>query len=45
MKVNLSVTHSFSVLLLILLLFVGCGEEEMTGPEIATVKIMPISFI
>ena len=43
MKLNPSVTHSFSVLLLILLLFVGCGEEmtdeEMTGPEIATVKI------
>ena len=39
MKLNLSVTHSFSVLLLILVLFVGCGEEEMTGSEIATVKI------
>ena len=38
MKLNLSLTHSFSVLLLILLLSVGCGEE-MTGPEIATVKI------
>ena len=38
MKLNPSVTHSFSVLLMILLLFIGCGEE-MTGPEIATVKI------
>ena len=38
MKLNPSVTHSLSVLLLILLLFAGCGEE-MTGPEIATVKI------
>ena len=44
MKLNPSVTHSFSMLLLIVLLFAGCGEEEMTdpemtGPEIATVKI------
>ena len=38
MKLNPSVTHSFSVLLLVLLLLVGCGEA-MTGPEIATIKV------
>ncbi|MDE0016832.1 MAG: hypothetical protein OXU51_11635 [Candidatus Poribacteria bacterium] len=41
MKLNPSITvalHSFSVFLLILLLFAGCAEE-MTGTEIATVKI------
>ena len=41
MKLDTSVTYSLSVLLLILLLSAGCGEdnEETTGPEIATVKI------
>ena len=38
MKLNPSVTHSFSAFLLIVLLFTSCGEE-MTDPEIATVKI------
>ena len=39
MKVNQQVTRTLSILLLILLLLPGCGEEEMTGPEIVTVKI------
>ncbi len=41
MKLNPSLTHFLSVLLLILPLFAGCGEdsEEMTAPEILTVKI------
>lgn len=41
MKLNPSVTHSFLVLLLILLLSAGCGEEmeDSEIPKIATVKI------
>ena len=40
MKLNQSVTRSFSILLLILLLFVGCGEGL---PETATVKVQILS--
>ena len=36
MKLNQSVTQSFPILLLILLLFVGCGEDL---PETATVMV------
>ena len=36
MKLNQSVTRSFPILLLILLLFVGCGEDL---PETATVMV------
>ncbi|MDE0323375.1 MAG: hypothetical protein OXN27_05585 [Candidatus Poribacteria bacterium] len=35
MKLNPSVTYFFSVFPLILLLFAGCGEDEMTGPKTA----------
>ena len=43
MKVNQQATRTLSILLLILLLLPGCGEDSDQLPETATVKVMVFS--